>query len=181
MLSPAGVLLPLLPCLLRVLSLLSARLCPQEVMSTLQWLTDGDGQTDGRQLRQELGAGSIFESDVTGEASLAWDCSAPRLRSPEGALSLQLEAAREEGGVSSDRPARGCGHPAALWSLGYQQWVWSWWSMFKHLKESISSGKRPHKGNHWKSTVCNPEEIPYKVLTILAPDLGLPVSITVRK
>ncbi|XP_077902455.1 uncharacterized protein LOC144377071 isoform X4 [Ictidomys tridecemlineatus] len=139
MLSPAGVLLPLLPCLLRVLSLLSARLCPQEVMSTLQWLTDGDGQTDGRQLRQELGAGSIFESDVTGEASLAWDCSAPRLRSPEGALSLQLEAAREEGGVSSDRPARGCGHPAALWSLGYQQWVWSWWSMFKHLKESISS------------------------------------------
>lgn len=117
MLSPAGVLLPSLPCLLRVLSLLSARLCPQEATSTLQWSTDGDGQTDRRQLRQELGAGSIFESDVTGEASLAWDCSAPRLPSPEGALSLQLEAAREEGGVSSDRPARGCGHPAALWSL----------------------------------------------------------------
>lgn len=59
--------------------------------------------------------GSIFGSDVTSEANPAWDCSAPPLPSLEGALSLALEAARGEGGVPSDGPARSGQRAALTW------------------------------------------------------------------
>lgn len=100
MLLPARVLLPSLPSLsllLGILSLLGARLCPQPAMSALRQQKGGDGHTDDAWGRQALEARSIFRSDVTGEASPARDCSASPLRSPEGALSLALEAARGRG------------------------------------------------------------------------------------
>lgn len=107
MLLPAGVLLPSLPSLsllLGILSLLGARLRPQPAMSALRQQKGGDGHTDDAWGRQALEARSIFRSDVTGEASPARDCSASPLRSPEGALSLALEAARGEGGDASRSP-----------------------------------------------------------------------------
>lgn len=81
---------------------------------------DGRKQTSKRTnslRRQALRVGSIFGSDVTGEASPARDCSPPQLPRPEGALSLALEAARGEGGGAQrwTRALRstGCTHPAA--------------------------------------------------------------------